>query len=208
MTPRDFANFSCVSTRTLRISCSVISSAISKVARASIFLRRDTSNYKHTSQPGARSSRRQAKSRTPDCKDQARRHYGQTVAQQLGTNYRSLMYWLRGDRAIPAELLPQICVLLKNFEPLDLLESQAGRVAFKIPDPKQTSSKEFQVISDLMKDVGAALESIANTLADGVVEENELNATIPKLETVIQECASVRYLLETLCKNRKKKTKK
>ena len=130
------------------------------------------------------------------------------LAQQLGTNYRSLMYWLRGDRAIPAELLPQICVLLKNFEPLDLLESQAGRVAFKIPDPKQTSGKEFQAISDLMKDVGAALESIANTLADGVVEENELNATIPKLEAVIQECASVRYLLETLCKNRKKKTKK
>ena len=130
------------------------------------------------------------------------------LAQQLGTNYRSLIYWLRGDRAIPAELLPQICVLLKNFEPLDLLESQAGRVAFKIPDPKQTSGKEFQVISDLMKDVGAALESIANTLADGVVEENELNATIPKLEAVIQECASVRYLLETLCKNRKKKPKK
>lgn len=81
------------------------------------------------------------------------------------------MYWLRGDRAIPAELQPQICVLLKTFEPLDLLESQAGRVAFKIPDPKQTSGKEFQVISDLMKDVGAALESIANTLADGVRAE-------------------------------------
>jgi len=40
------------------------------------------------------------------------------------------------------------------------------------------------------------------------VEENELNATIPKLEAVIQECASARYLLEALCKNRKKKTKK
>jgi hypothetical protein len=51
--------------------------------------------------------------------------------------------------------------------------------------------------------VGLALESIANTLADGVVEEHELNATIPKLEAVIQECASVKYLLETLCKNRK-----
>ena len=130
------------------------------------------------------------------------------LAQQLGTNYRSLMYWLRGDRAIPAELLPQICVLLKNFEPLDFLESQAGRVAFKIPDPKQTSEKEFKVISNLMKDVGSALESIATTLADGVVEENELNVTIPKLEAVIQECASVRYLLETLCKHRKNKTKK
>ena len=55
-----------------------------------------------------------------------------------------------------------------------------------------------------MRDVGVALESIANTLADGVVDENELNATIPKLEAVIQECASVKYLLETLHRNRKK----
>jgi len=130
------------------------------------------------------------------------------LAQQLGTNYRSLMYWLRGDRPIPAELLPRICVLLKDFEPLDVLESQAGRVAFKIPDPQQTTEKEFLVISHLMKDVGAALESIANTLADGVVDEHELNTTIPKLEAVIRECASVKYLLETLYKNRKRKTRK
>jgi regulatory protein CII len=130
------------------------------------------------------------------------------LAQQLGTNYRSLMYWLRGDRPIPAELVPCICVLLKNFEPLDVLESQAGRVAFKIPDPQQTTEKEFLVIANLMKDVGVALESIANTLADGVVDENELNNTIPKLDAVIQECASVKYLLETLYKNRKRKTRK
>jgi len=129
------------------------------------------------------------------------------LAQQLGTNYRSLMYWLRGDRPLPAELLPRICVLLKDFEPLDILESQAGRVAFKIPDPQRATEREFLVISNLMKDVGSALESIATTLADGVVEENELNATIPKLEAVIRECASVKYLLESLCKNKKKKPK-
>jgi hypothetical protein len=130
------------------------------------------------------------------------------LAQQLGTNYRSLMYWLRGDRPIPAELLPRICVLLKNFEALDVLESQAGRVAFKIPDPQQTTEKEFLVIANLMKDVGAAMESIANTLADGVVDQSELNNTIPKLEAVIQECASVKYLLESMYKNRKKKPRK
>lgn len=130
------------------------------------------------------------------------------LAQQLGTNYRSLMYWLRGDRPLPAELLPQICLLMKNFEALDLLESQAGRIAFKIPDPQQTSEKEFRVISNLMKDVGEALESIATTLADGVVEESELSATIPKLEAVIRECASVKYLLETLCKDKGKKAKR
>jgi len=130
------------------------------------------------------------------------------LAQQLGTNYRSLMYWLRGDRPIPAELLPRICVLLKNFEALDVLESQAGRVAFKIPDPQPTTEKEFLVIANLMKDVGLALESIANTLADGVVDESELNNTIPKLEAVIQECASVKYLLESMYKNRKRKARK
>lgn len=130
------------------------------------------------------------------------------LAQQLGTNYRSLVYWLRGDRHLPAYLLPRICTLLKNYEALDLLESQAGRVAFKIPDPQRTGEQEFQVISNLIRDVGQALESIADTLADGEVDEHELSATIPKLEAVIQECASVKYLLETLYKNRKKKTKK
>src|SRR5258708_34664246 len=59
-----------------------------------------------------------------------------------------------------------------------------------------------------MKDVGAGLESIANTLGDGVVDEHELNNTIPKLKAVIRECASVKYLLETLYKNRKRKTRK
>jgi len=60
------------------------------------------------------------------------------LAQQLGTNYRSLMYWLRGERNIPAYLLPRLCRLLQNYEALDCLESEAGRVAFKIPDPNIT----------------------------------------------------------------------
>ena len=127
------------------------------------------------------------------------------LAQQLGTNYRSLMYWLRGERHLPGYLLPRICTLLGNYEPLDLLESQAGRVAFKIPDPKPTSEEEFKAISNLIKDVGVALESIANTMADGIVEDEELKATVPKLEAVIQECASLKYWLENLPKNRRGK---
>ncbi len=130
------------------------------------------------------------------------------LAQQLGTNYRSLMYWLRGDRLIPAYLLPRLCVLLNNYEALDLLESQAGRVGFKIPDPKQTSAEQFKAISALIKDVGEALESMANTMADGVVEESELEATIPKLEAVIQECASLKYWLEHVHKKGTRKGKK
>ena len=127
------------------------------------------------------------------------------LAQQLGTNYRSLMYWLRGERPVPAHFLPRICVLLGNCEALDFLESQAGRVAFKVPSPNITLEQELVAVSRLIKEVGEALESVAETLADGIVEESELRITIPKLEAVIQECASLKYLLEDLSKKRKKK---
>jgi hypothetical protein len=129
------------------------------------------------------------------------------MAQQLGTNYRSLMYWIRGDRHIPAYLLPQICILLNNFEAMDFLERQAGRVAFKLPDPKIANEKEIMAVSRLLKEVGEAVEAIAATLADGIVEESELSVTVPKLESVIQECASLKYLLEDLCKKKKKRTR-
>jgi hypothetical protein len=127
------------------------------------------------------------------------------LAQQLGTNYRSLMYWLRGERHLPAHLLPQICLLLNNYEVLDLLESQAGRVAFKLPAPDITLEKELFAVSNLIREVGDALESVGETLADGVVEENELRTTIPKIEAVIRECATLKYLLEDLAKKGKKK---
>jgi len=127
------------------------------------------------------------------------------LAQQLGTNYRSLMYWLRGDRALPAHLLPRLCTLLGNYEGLDFLESQAGRVAFKIPDPRAPLEQELVAVSNLIREVGEALESVAETLADGVVDETELRITIPKIDAVIQECASLKYLLEDLSKRKKKR---
>jgi hypothetical protein len=101
--------------------------------------------------------------------------------------------------------LPKICVLLKSFEALDFLERQAGRVAFKLPDSKLVSEREIVAVSHLLREVGEAVESIAATLADGIVEESELRLTVPKLENVIQECASLKYLLEDLCKKRRKK---
>ncbi len=113
------------------------------------------------------------------------------------------MYWLRGECQFPAHLLPRICLLLSDYEARDFLEGRAGRVAFKLPEPNITLEKELVAVSHLIQEVGSALESVAETLADGIVEENELRTTIPKLEAVIQECASLKYLLEDL----KKKTK-
>jgi len=48
---------------------------------------------------------------------------------------------------------------------------------------------------------------VAETLADGLVEETALKTTIPKLEPVIQECASLKYVLENLYKKRRKKVR-
>jgi len=127
------------------------------------------------------------------------------LAQQLGSNYRSLMYWLRGERHLPAHLLPQMCVLLNNYEALDFLESQAGRVAFQLPKLDTNLELELAAISNLIREVGDALESVGETLADGIVEDKELATTIPKLEAVIRECASLKYLLEEMARKRKKK---
>jgi len=127
------------------------------------------------------------------------------LAQQLGTNYRSLIYWLRGDRHLPAHLLPRFCVLLNNYEALDFLESQAGRVAFHLPGPETSPEKELVAVSNLIKEVGEALQSVGEALADGVVEDSELRTTIPKLEAVIRDSASLKYLLEDLSQRRKKK---
>ena len=127
------------------------------------------------------------------------------LAQQLGSNYRSLMYWLRGERHLPAHLLPQICVLLNNYEVLDFLESKAGRVAFQLPKLDTNLELEVAAISNLIKEVGEALESVGETLADGIVEDKELSITIPKLEAVIRECASLKYLLEETARKRRKK---
>src|SRR5436305_6623998 len=76
------------------------------------------------------------------------------LAQQLGTNYRSLMYWMRGERHMPAELLPQLCTLLNDYEALDFLERQAGRVAFKLPKLDINLGKELIAISNLIREVG------------------------------------------------------
>jgi len=129
------------------------------------------------------------------------------LAQQLGTNYRSLMYWLRGERHLPAHVLPKICTLLNNYEALDLLEREAGRVAFKLPQPDTTLEKELVAISNLIREVGEALQTVGDTLADGIVEDKELQVTIPKLEAVIRECAYLKYLLEELSKKRKKRVR-
>lgn len=119
------------------------------------------------------------------------------LADKLGPNYRSFMYWLEGDRKFPAELLPKLCLELADYELLDILERQAGRVAFRVPTVSaHIGLDDLKATQRLIKEVGEALEVLANTLEDGVVTETELKKAIPELDDVIRECAHLKHWLE------------
>lgn len=119
------------------------------------------------------------------------------LADKLGHNYRGFMYWLEGERKFPAELLPALCLALGDFELLDILERQAGRVAFRVPTiSPHLGVSDLKVTQRLVREVGEALEVLAATLEDGIVTEAELKKTIPELDDVIRECAHLKHWLE------------
>jgi|SRR5580704_9698827 hypothetical protein len=118
------------------------------------------------------------------------------LAVKLGPHYRSFSYWLEGQRKFPADLLPQLCTVINNYELLDLLEHQAGRVAYLVPRiDKLPKTEDIKAVQSLVKEVGKALESLASTLEDGIVEKHELDKTIPALDDVIRECARLKHWL-------------
>jgi hypothetical protein len=48
----------------------------------------------------------------------------------------------------------------------------------------------------IVKEVGEALDALAITLEDGIVEKHELESTVPEIDDVIRECARLKHWLE------------
>jgi hypothetical protein len=118
------------------------------------------------------------------------------LAKTLGVHYRTLAYWLSADRHIPAYILPRLCTELKDYRTLDILEKEAGRLAFPLPHPEtEPAIEDIRAIQALVKEVGHALEHLAETLADGKVEDHELPPAIKELDDVIRECARLKHWL-------------
>jgi len=118
------------------------------------------------------------------------------LAKKIDSHYRSFSYWLEGQRKFPADLLAKLCMALENYELLDLLEQQVGRVAYSVPKlDKLPKVEDVRTVQRLVKEVGEALESLAETLEDGIVEKHELEKTIPELDDVIRECARLKHWL-------------
>jgi hypothetical protein len=119
------------------------------------------------------------------------------LAERLGPDYRTFMYWLAGERKFPAELLPALCIALDDYKLLDELEREVGRVAYRIPDGAHSHNfEDVKVVQELIKEVGGALEELSRTLEDGVVEKHELDKTLPELDDVIRVCARLKHWLE------------
>jgi len=119
------------------------------------------------------------------------------LVASLGPDYRTFMYWLEGQRKFPAELLPKLCLELGDFELLDVLEHEVGRVAFRVPEITQIHSiDDVRVVQRLVREVGEALNELAKTLEDGIVEKHELDKTVSELNDVIRECAHLKRWLE------------
>jgi len=119
------------------------------------------------------------------------------MAGMLNVSHQTFLRWLRNsDYHMPAEKLPEVCRILGNFELLDALEEQAGRVAFVVPEIKESlAADDVVAVQRLVKEVGGALQSLADTLEDHVVEDREVKKTIPELDDVIRECVRLKYWL-------------
>jgi transcriptional regulator with XRE-family HTH domain len=142
------------------------------------------------------------------------------LANTLGISYRTLSYWLSANRHFPAYLLPALCNDLKNYEVLDLLEEESGRmafhkklrdytaldvleekvgrIAFPIPglsENEELAAEDMRAVQRLVKEVGEALQNLADTLADGLVEDHKLPPAFKELDDVIRECAKLKHWL-------------
>src|SRR5690349_8757322 len=105
------------------------------------------------------------------------------IATRLGVHPRSLSYWLAGQRHVPAEFIPKLCYVLNNYRLLDLLEEAAGRVAYLVPFLSESAgTAEIKAVQKLVKEVGEALEALATTWQDGIVEQTELESTTSELD--------------------------
>src|SRR5947209_19192434 len=100
------------------------------------------------------------------------------IAHRLGTDYRSLMYWIETDsRHCPARIVPKPCEILDNYELLDALEREVHRVAFStVHQSEHTTADNINAVQRLVREVGRALGELAKTLDEGIVEIHQLGS--------------------------------
>ncbi len=115
------------------------------------------------------------------------------IADALGVEYRTLRYWITGEKRCPAAALPIICNLAHNYSPLDVLETVAGRSA--VPEQHRASVAAVKEIQVMIEEVGEALDHIGEALSDDIITAEELRDTSKELDDVIRQCRTVKHWL-------------
>ena len=119
------------------------------------------------------------------------------AVKRLDVVYRSYMMWHTGQGSLPAYLVPKLCTAFGNFELLDVLEAEVGRVALRLGvDGEFKNMQDVKAIQQLAREVGEALLSLADTFEDGTVDDQELPRTDAQLQEVIRECIRLQHHLK------------
>lgn len=99
------------------------------------------------------------------------------IADTIGVSVSTLQRYLNPNDTLPFPLklvIPFIRACNNDFSALDLLESRLGRTAIEIP--KQNENIDLKSISKLATASGTALSTMADTLEDGKIDNEERKA--------------------------------
>jgi hypothetical protein len=121
------------------------------------------------------------------------------IARRLGVRPGTFEHYLQtgeGNRHCPARIIPDLCLLLDDYELLDALEAAAGRIAFRPGTFEHLDPANIGATYGLLKEFSDAVSRLSETLRDGVVEKRELQQTVKELDDVIRESVKLKHWLE------------
>ena len=120
------------------------------------------------------------------------------LAANLGVHPKVVRNWLNGVYHLPAAALPTICRIVNDFAILDVIEHKVGRVGVKMDVTLEGAMPETVQLQRFIREFGEAVHTVAATLEDGRVDDDELPATIKELSDVIEQALRLQYMLQAL----------
>lgn len=116
------------------------------------------------------------------------------VLEESHANYR---HWFeRSGPNCPAWAVPRLCGAFGRTDVLDWLDHRARERVMQAWQEDYRELADAALINSLVQEVGQAIAKLAETLADGAVEDHELGPTLKEVEDVISECHRLKRILK------------
>ena len=104
------------------------------------------------------------------------------LADHMGVNPSTLQRWLNPHDTLPfplKKLIPFMKACNNDYSALDVLESRLGRTAVDLHIGN--IKVNLQTIASLTKEAGEAITALAESIADGEIDEDERRVCIKEL---------------------------